>query len=56
MKTNAPKVITWWIATIVGVVGILSHFISMGPLSANGFWMVAGAFGLLALSNVMKDL
>ena len=56
MKLTAPKVITWWIAVIVGVLGILGHFASIPFVSTNDFWFVAVAFVLLAVATYFKDL
>ena len=56
MKLSAPKVITWWIAVIIGVLGILGHITTIQFVSANAFWFVAFAFVLLALATLFKDL
>ena len=56
MKLSAPKVITWWIAVIVGVLGILGSFTNIQFVSANAFWFVAIAFVLLAVATYFKDL
>jgi hypothetical protein len=56
MKLSAPKKITWWIAVILGVLGILGTFISIPFVSANAFWFVAVAFILLALATFFKSL
>lgn len=62
MRTNAPKVITWWIAVIAGVLGILGNLgilAKMGPLvslARYDFWLVAAAFILLVLATTLKDL
>lgn len=56
MKLNAPKNTTWWIAVIAGVLGILSTFIAIPVISGIAFWVVAGAFILLALATYFKDL
>ena len=29
MKLSAPKTITWWIAVVLGVLGILGSFMSL---------------------------
>jgi hypothetical protein len=56
MKLTPPKVITWWIAVILGVLGILGHFASIPFVSANDFLFVAVAFVLLALATYFKGL
>ena len=56
MKLSAPKKITWWIAVILGVLGILGTFISIPFVSANAFWFTAVAFILLALATFFKSL
>jgi hypothetical protein len=56
MKLSAPKVVTWWIAVILGVLGILGSLTSIQFVSANAFWFVAIAFILLALATFFKRL
>lgn len=56
MKLSAPKVITFWIAVILMVLGVLAHLGSLAALSAYDFWLVAAGFVLLALANLMEDL
>jgi hypothetical protein len=56
MRLNAPKVITFWIAVILALVGILG-FLGHVPVAANnGFWLLAAGFVLLALSTLLKGL
>jgi hypothetical protein len=56
LKLSAPKEITWWIAVIVGVIGILANFTNIQFVSANAFWFVAIAFVLLAVATYFKNL
>lgn len=56
MKLSAPKVVTWWIAVIAGVLGILGTFISIPFVSNYTFFLVAAGFVLLALATFLKDL
>ena len=56
MKLSAPKNITWWIAVVLGVLGILGTFVTLPLVSANAFWFVAVGFILLALATFLKDL
>ena len=59
MNLSAPKMITWVVALIVGVVGIQ---IQVGSLSivavpfGLGFWLVVVAFVLLLVATITKGL
>ena len=56
MKLSAPKKNTWWIAVVVGVVGIIANFVAIPFLSAYAFWLVVIGFVLLALATYLKGL
>jgi hypothetical protein len=56
MQLSAPQKITWWIALIVGVVGIIAHLVSLPIIGAFGFWLLAAAFVLLILATLLKGL
>jgi hypothetical protein len=56
MKLSRPKVITWWIAVILGVLGILATLLPISSLSAYAFWLVAAGFVLLALATLLNEL
>lgn len=56
MKLSAPKKVTWWVALIVGVVGILANFVTIPFLSGYAFWLVVIGFVLLVLATYLKDL
>jgi hypothetical protein len=56
MKLSKPKVITWWIAVILGGLGILAYLVPIPGLSSFAFWLVAAGFVLLALATYFKDL
>lgn len=58
MKTQAPKFITWLISLILAALGLLIHLgiITTPVLAPYGFWLVAVAFILLALGNILTGL
>ena len=56
MKLNAPKQITWTIAVILGVVGILGKVVPIAAVAGNAFWLVTVGFLLLTLGTMLKDL
>jgi len=56
MKLSAPKTITWLIAVIVGVVGVLAKILPIAFLAPHAFLLVVCAFVLLALATLLKGL
>ena len=56
MNLSAPKKVTWWVALIVGVVGILANFVTIPFISDYAFWFVVVGFVLLVLATYLKDL
>jgi hypothetical protein len=53
---SAPKVVTWWIAIGLGVLGILGYTGTVAALSEYAFWLVAAGWLLLVLATLLKDL
>ena len=56
MKLSAPKVVTWWIAILLGILGILGNVVAIPVLSTLAFWLVLIGLLLLALGCVIKGL
>ena len=58
MKLSAPKASTWWIAVVLGVLGVLLHLgvLTIAGLSGYAFWLVTIAFVLLAVGALIKGL
>jgi heme/copper-type cytochrome/quinol oxidase subunit 1 len=56
MQLSAPKQITWWIAVVVGVLGILATLVTIPVLSGFAFWLVVIGFLLLAVATLLEGL
>jgi high-affinity Fe2+/Pb2+ permease len=56
LKLSAPKEITWIIAVIAGVIGLLIKYGGMSIGGLDAFLLVAIGFIILALATVMKGL
>jgi endonuclease/exonuclease/phosphatase (EEP) superfamily protein YafD len=58
VKIRAPKSSTWLISVILAVLGILLYLgiLKIPVLAPYNFWLVAVAFILLALGNILKGL
>ena len=57
MKLSAPKQITWVIAVILGLLGVLGGLVDTLPvLGEYGGWLVFAGFALLALATMVDGL
>ena len=56
MNLSAPKQITWLIAVIVGVLGILGKVVAIPFISAYAFWLVVVAFLILVVGTFMDGV
>jgi hypothetical protein len=57
MQLSAPKQITWWIAVVLGVLGLVGIFVPTLPiLGAYAVWLVVIGFLLLALATLLPNL
>jgi len=57
MRLSSPRQITWIIALILGVVGILANLASIPVITpALGFWLVVVAWALLLIASVASGL
>ncbi len=56
MKLSPPKVITWWIALILGVLGLLGYSGNMASLSAYSFWLVMAGLALMLVATIVRNL
>jgi hypothetical protein len=56
MKLSAPTQPVWLIAIILGIVGILGHYLPIAAVAPNSFILVSVAFVLLALACMVKGL
>jgi hypothetical protein len=54
MKLNAPKQLTWLIALVLGVVGVIASFI--GAVSSFGIWIVVIALALLLIATATAGI
>ncbi len=56
MKLTPPKVITFWIAVILGVLGFVGALVTIPLVSANAIWFIFAGFVLLVLGLLVKGL
>jgi 4-hydroxybenzoate polyprenyltransferase len=56
MKPSAPKVITWWIALILGALGLLGYLGTIAALSPYAFWLAFFGLVLMLVATIVKGL
>ncbi len=56
MRLSAPKVVTFWIAVALAVLGILASQGVLAALASYAFWLVVVGFVVLALGTLMKGI
>jgi hypothetical protein len=57
MRLSAPRQITWIIALILGIVGILATLVTLPVITpALGFWLVVAAWALLLIATITAGL
>jgi len=58
MRLRAPRGVTWWIALVLGVLGVLFHtgIVQIPGLAEFAFWAVVIALGLLLVATRIKGL
>ncbi len=56
MRLTPPKVITFWIAVILAVLGFLGKLITIPLVSTYDFWFLIVGFVLLVLGLQVKGL
>ncbi len=57
MKLSAPKQITWIIALILGIVGILATLVTLPVITpVLGFWLVVVGWLLLLIATITSGL
>ena len=55
MRLSAPKNVTFYIAVIIGVLGLIGVLVSSIPvLGQYGVWLVVIGFVILALGNLLE--
>jgi threonine/homoserine/homoserine lactone efflux protein len=54
MKLSAPKQVTFWIAVVLAVLGVLATLVTIPVLTGMAFWLVVIGFVVLALGNLLE--
>lgn len=56
MKMQAPKLVTWWIALLLAVLGLLGNLGVVSALAPYAFWLAFFGVVLLAIGAVVDGI
>ena len=56
LNLSAPKNVTWLIAIVLGVLGLLGSFMTIPVISGLSIWLLFLGFGLLAVATMIDGL
>jgi general stress protein CsbA len=56
MNLSAPKNVTFYVAVVLGLLGLLGAIIPLGFVTSLSFWLVLVGFVVLAAGNLMSNL
>ena len=56
MELSAPKQVTWLIALILGIVGVVASLVTIPVLSGLAFWIVVVGLVLLLVATFLPGL
>ncbi len=56
MKLSAPKMVTWWIAVVLGLLGVLGRFVPSLPLVSHYLWFMTAGWLLFAVATMVDSL
>jgi len=56
MKPSAPSKFVWIFGLILGILGIIGHFVNVDFLSTNNYPLLIAGFVLLAVGTTFKEL
>jgi hypothetical protein len=56
MNLSAPKNLTWIIAVVLGVLGLLGYFVALPVIGGASFWLLFLGFAILAVATFVDGL
>jgi len=56
MRLNAPRQVTWIIALILGILGLIGAVVTIAVLTDLAFWLVLVGLALMLLATLLEGL
>ena len=55
-RASAPSRGIWIAALVIGLLGIVAHFVHIDTVSEYSDWLIIGGFALLAIGTSFKNI
>ena len=55
MSGDITNSLMWWVALIIGVLGIIGHFVTIPVITIYAFWLVVLGFVLFLIRPVVDE-
>jgi threonine/homoserine/homoserine lactone efflux protein len=55
-RLSAPKVVTFWIAVLLALIGVIAVVAPIASLAGSALWLVVAGFVLLAAGNLLEGV
>ncbi len=56
MKLSEPKVVTFWISVVLGLLGLLGYLKVIAAFAPYAFWLVFAGLVVLVVGNLFKNI
>jgi hypothetical protein len=56
MLPSAPSRFVWIIGLILGIMGIIGHFVTIDFITTYNYWFLLAGFVLLALGTTFREI
>ena len=56
LRLSPPKVVTFWVAVLLALIGVIAELAPIASLAGYALWFVVAGFVLLALGNLLEGL
>jgi len=55
MSRDVTNSLMWWVALIIGVLGIIGHFVTIPVITTYAFWLVVLGFVIFLIMPVLDE-
>ncbi len=56
MAKDVTNNMMWWVALVIGMLGIIGHLVTIPVITTYAFWLVVAGFILFLIMPVLDDI